>query len=1235
MPELSRRRLLQGGALTALAVAAADLALELAPTARAAGPAWSPPGLDAMAGDWQPVGGIVHQPEISNFWGGLQAGGNIAGFQRLTMAPYSQAGSACDMTFDGAVLTSQYVRWYPYQIHRLAETASGLRVQSGTRMAFEANQVLLTVKVTNPTTAQVSTNVSVALNPLIRKYTSGWNWQIPRPSDQNFTAQLTGTAPNQNLLVSDNTGPAVTAFALSPSPQSLSVNGVGGTAGWTLTVAAGATATINIVIAIGDTSTGRPLTNRSDATAALSAANSSISSFSNVFTAAETGWANRWNDAFTPGNTHYSGYLPVIATDHPAIDRLYYMSVLSVLACERTNLGPAFNGFLGRPSGGLSGFDRIYTTGANEFGGTTMFFWDTSYCSALLALLDPQMLKALTSYFLTLDIHTCYGIDALTGNRVGNFYSANDLTVTTTALNYVKLTGDWTYLSSTVRGTSVLQLLTAAATYWQKFVPGGQQLADYGAPINLLEVLPRYTNQVASLNPGNVWLMRQVADLQARSNNAGQASSLRTSVNNLLPNVLAHAAVPRHDRRCAGLQQGAVGHRDLRDLLRRQHLHRPRRSRVEAVVPTGVRSERPGARRRAHRQRRPPGVQRHRGRGVRRSHHHRRVRIRPRRPADRAEGRRHRAGHQRDPLGGVVQRSRLHHHQRLCWTDHRMIRYEAEPCHAVTAAVGTGYRPALAGLPPGQVLAVDGAAAVDWDAVGAGICHALAARELTAKQIDMREHFAPWPDILALTASGVLPDDPDFAPLSQEGLDGFFAAIPEAETAPDTVTVVFGPGAALVAHDHLWYADLPKRYAEVGMTAGAGRNLGQPAGTGPGTTRRLFYIDWPVLDRHRDAVLTDIGLWLDTQNPQAPAWLDGPALRAALADLAARPFRTRPTFNTTSWGGHWAQRRLGVNPQAPNTAVGYELIAPESGILIGGPDGARVEVPLEALVALHPEEVLGKSVYAKFGISFPIRFDYLDTAGGGNLSVHCHPRQDYMHRVFGWPYTQHETYYMMVGGAGCRVFLGLRQDADLEAFRREADRAVQDGVPFDVERYVQTFPAEAHQLFLIPAGTPHGSGAGNVVLEISATPYLYSLRFYDWLRRDREGRQRPVHVGHAFDNLDATRSGDAVARDLVPQPRTVRSGARWREEVLGRLPEMFFEVRRVDLAADAAMDDTTDDRFHVLNVVEGEGIRLETASGHQCVLAYAETLTVPAAVGAYLVRAMGPDRVRYVKAMVA
>jgi len=155
-----------------------------------------------------------------------------------------------------------------------------------------------------------------------------------------------------------------------------------------------------------------------------------------------------------------------------------------------------------------------------------------------------------------------------------------------------------------------------------------------------------------------------------------------------------------------------------------------------------------------------------------------------------------------------------------------------------------------------------------------------------------------------------------------------------------------------------------------------------------------------------------------------------------------------------------------------------------------------------------------------------------------------------------------------------------------------------------------------------------------VVLEVSATPYLYSLRFYDWLRRDSQGRQRPVHTDLAFQNLDRQRRGSQVSADLVPAPHPVPSGPGWREEVLGELSEMFFEVRRLELDPDSEAREETAGRFHVLNVVEGAGITIITSTGALMRLAYAETAVVPAAVGAYAVKAWGPEKVRVAKAYV-
>jgi hypothetical protein len=561
--------------------------------------------------------------------------------------------------------------------------------------------------------------------------------------------------------------------------------------------------------------------------------------------------------------------------------------------------------------------------------------------------------------------------------------------------------------------------------------------------------------------------------------------------------------------------------------------------------------------------------------------------------------------------------------------------YQPNPRYPPNAGhVVVGWTQAVAALPDRAIVAIDGPAILDWGAVRASLLAAIAAAgRVVETVVDAGDALVSWSEIVARTLSPALPDDPHFATRSTASLRDLFDAPLRVRRPAQGIAVVFGPGAAFSDPDVLWYADLPKRFAEAAIEAGTARNLGQREGDGTGTTRRLFYIDWPILDRHREALAPRIDRWIDARETDRPTSLDGAALRRTVADLARRPFRTRPTFNTVSWGGQWGRRTLGFNAERPNSGVGYELIAPESGVLVGD-DGAEVEIPFQLIVEQCPADILGPEVQSRFGTSFPVRFDYLDTVDGGSLSVHCHPQAGYMERVFGWPYTQHETYYLMVTSDESRVFLGLREGVDVDEFERQARYASEKGRPFAIEEFVQTFPAMAHQLYAIPAGTPHGSGEGNVVLEVSATPYLYSLRFYDWLRRDHAGRQRPVHIEHAFANLTRQRTGARVAHELVESPRVLRRGTGWREEALCTLPDLFFEVRRLEIEPGATLPDDAGGRFHVLNVVDGTGVVLETEVGDRHDLAYAETLVIPAAVGGYEVRTMDGTPVKVVKALV-
>jgi mannose-6-phosphate isomerase class I len=531
------------------------------------------------------------------------------------------------------------------------------------------------------------------------------------------------------------------------------------------------------------------------------------------------------------------------------------------------------------------------------------------------------------------------------------------------------------------------------------------------------------------------------------------------------------------------------------------------------------------------------------------------------------------------------------------------VTYDPEPSYPL---LGGGIERGYAQLADrcrllGGVLAIDGPPALDWDALAAGLDDAGRIQRVRAVEPVVEQALA---------------GDPVFARLYAGTIDGLID-LPRLERTDGRLTIVVGPGSALADHDVLWYADVPKR--------------DQLAAIPPECEQRLLFVDWPVHERHARALARRLDAYLDLTDATEPRLVDGDVLRTTLERVAAGPFRTRPTFLPGPWGGQWLRTRLGIETDEPNLAWSYELIAPEASLLLHDSEGERVEVAFELLLALAADGVLGAEAAARFDGQFPIRFDYLDTLDGGHLSIQCHPSEEYMRAMFGGAYTQDETYYVVETTPGAKVFLGLRDDADVEAFEQAA-RAGLAGEPFEPERFLQTHVAERHRLYLIPGGTPHASGAGNVVLEISATPYLYTLRFYDWLRRNLDGRLRPVHLEHAFANLDPRRRGDAVVGNLIQQPRELRAGDGWRELVLGALPELFFAVHRLDF--ERAVVNQTAGRFHVLNLVEGESIAIETETGRVHTLSYAETIVVPAAAGAYTLTNTGAAACKVVKAFV-
>jgi mannose-6-phosphate isomerase class I len=494
------------------------------------------------------------------------------------------------------------------------------------------------------------------------------------------------------------------------------------------------------------------------------------------------------------------------------------------------------------------------------------------------------------------------------------------------------------------------------------------------------------------------------------------------------------------------------------------------------------------------------------------------------------------------------------------------------------------------------------------------------------------ECFLPEPAIQAL-CNRDLGDDPVFAFMSNYVLSEF---MDEREVEKRRLRIqqatglvlVIGTGASRIAEtwDLLVYCDLARWEIQQRQRAGDIPNLGlDNCAERPALKyKRAYFVDWRVADRVKKPLLPRIDFLVDTNQREMPKMICGKDFLQGLYHAAHQPFRVVPFFDPGPWGGQWMKEVCDLPREAENYAWCFDCVPEENSLLLGFGD-VRVEIPSIDLVFQHPRQLLGDPVHARFGTEFPIRFDFLDTMDGGNLSFQVHPLTEYIQENFGMAYTQDESYYMLDAKPDGCVYLGLKENIDRRQMASDLRRAQAGSMEFDADKYVNRFPAQRHDHFLIPAGTPHCSGKNSMVLEISATPYIFTFKMWDWGRMGMDGSPRPIHLEHALRNIQWDRTTDWVAGSLVNATEPVGEGDGWREERTGLHQREFIETRRHWFTR--RVPHSTNGGLNVLNLCEGEEAVVESP-GKQFppfVVHFAETFIVPAAVGDYTIRPHGPS----------
>ncbi len=491
--------------------------------------------------------------------------------------------------------------------------------------------------------------------------------------------------------------------------------------------------------------------------------------------------------------------------------------------------------------------------------------------------------------------------------------------------------------------------------------------------------------------------------------------------------------------------------------------------------------------------------------------------------------------------------------------------------------------------------------------------------------------FKSESEISALTYPDIT-DDRIFGRISQLSIGDFIdgakcTELREQIATTDQLVFVIGIGASVITGgmDSLKiYADMARWEIQLRMRKDEVSSLGLNNATDPFETlyKRGYFLDWRVCDKVKREGFNDWDFWLDTNTHDSPKMISHGTFVAALDKTVAQPFSVVPFFDPGPWGGQWMREKFDLDKDAPNFAWCFNCVPEENSLLLNF-DGVYFETPSSNTVFFRPDELLGNSVRQQFGEEFPIRFDFLDTIDGGNLSLQVHPLTEYIQEQFGMTYTQDESYYMLDADEDACVYLGLKTNVDGEAMISDLKKAQADGSNFDAEAYTEAWPAKKHDHFLIPAGTVHCSGKGCLVLEISATPYIFTFKLWDWGRIGLDGKPRPINIEHGSKVIQWDRQADWTKDNLINKIETVNQGEGWREERTGLHELEFIETRRHWQTTSVSHE--TNGTVNVLMLIEGEEAIVESPENafEPFVVNYAEAFIIPAKIDQYTIRPYG------------
>lgn len=208
-----------------------------------------------------------------------------------------------------------------------------------------------------------------------------------------------------------------------------------------------------------------------------------------------------------------------------------------------------------------------------------------------------------------------------------------------------------------------------------------------------------------------------------------------------------------------------------------------------------------------------------------------------------------------------------------------------------------------------------------------------------------------------------------------------------------------------------------------------------------------------------------------------------------------------PAIKDYIWGGNYFKNFFNTEKDIISEAWILSTRGENSSLILSGEyKGKRLDEVLTS-------EDVGP-VSSKFPF-FPILIKLIDAKD--NLSVQVHPSDDYAlknENSFG----KSEMWHIISSDEGAGLYVGFNKDYSKE----EIEKHLKNSTILETLNFFKVKPGDT---FIINPGTIHAIGAGVRLIEIQQNSDL-TYRLYDYLRKDKNGNYRELHIDKALKVID-------------------------------------------------------------------------------------------------------------------